>query len=34
MTPHIKFRMKRIASALTLVTLTLAAGIARGEEAP
>jgi hypothetical protein len=32
MTPHIKFRMKRIASALTLVTLNLAAGIVRGEE--
>ncbi len=32
MIPHTKFRMKRIASALTLVTLNLAAGAARGEE--
>jgi hypothetical protein len=32
MTPDTKIRMKRIASALTLVTLNLATGAARGEE--
>ena len=32
MTPDTKIRMKRIASALTLVTLNIATGAARGEE--